>query len=324
MEFPAGFDLKSIRTFTFVVELGGMTQAAQRLEMTQSSVSQTISNLEEALGVALFDRTVRPIALTPSGVTLYDHSRNILNTASDTLQALREQQGRRLSSLTLGMPESFANTVGPMLTDSLDAYASRWRIWSGISPENHDALMNHTVDMIVTTTDELDSFEGLEIHPIVEEPFVLVFPENYKAPVSGLQAHADLRFIRYSLRSAIGRQVEQQINRLRLNLPITAEFDTASGQLAAVAAGTGWSVTTPLCLLQEYAKVIDKVRVEPIKRGRFSRCLKLVARKGALGSIPGLIANESRKILQNKGLELLYEKHPWIENLIAWPDRESL
>ena len=44
MEFPPGFDLKSIRTFTFVVELGGMTQAAQRLEMTQSSVSQTISN----------------------------------------------------------------------------------------------------------------------------------------------------------------------------------------------------------------------------------------------------------------------------------------
>ncbi len=324
MEFPAGFDLKSIRTFTFVVELGGMTQAAQRLAMTQSSVSQTISNLEEALGADLFDRTVRPIALTSTGITLYDHSRNILSAASNTLQALREQQGRRLSSVTLGMPESFANTVGPLLTESLDRYASRWRIWSGISPENHDALMNHTVDMIVTTTDELDSLEGLEIHPLLEEPFILVFPESYKTPVTGLEALTDLRFIRYSLRSAIGRQVEQQINRLRLDLPITAEFDTASGQLAAVAAGTGWSVTTPLCLLQEYSKVGDKVRVEPIQRGQFSRRLKLIARKGALGDVPRSIAAESRNILQNNGLGLLFDRHPWIENLIVWPDRESL
>ncbi len=323
MEFPAGFDLKAIRTFTFVVELGGMTQAAQRLEMTQSSVSQTISNLEEAIGSALFDRTVRPIALTPTGVTLYDHSRDILAAAGDTLQALREQQGRRLTSLTLGMPESFANTVGPMLAESLDSYASRWRIWSGISPENHDALMNHAVDIIVTTSDELDSLEGLEIYPLLEEPFILIFPADYEHPSTALEAHTDLRFIRYSLRSAIGRQVERQINRLRLNLPITAEFDTASGQLAAVAAGTGWSVTTPLCLLQEYAKVGAQVRVEPIKRGQFSRSLKLIARKGALGDVPRSIASESRKILQNKGLELLFERHPWIRNLIVWPERQT-
>lgn len=320
MEFPAGFDLKSIRTFTFVVELGGMTQAAQRLDMTQSSVSQTISNLEEALGAALFDRTVRPIALTPTGVTLYDHGRSILAAAGDALQALRDQQGRRLASLTLGMPESFANTVGPLLSDSLDTYAQRWRIWSGISPENHDALMNHTVDIIVTTSDELDSLEGLEIHPLLEEPFILVFPASFHNPVEGLESHTELRFIRYSLRSAIGRQVEQQINRLRLNLPITAEFDTASGQLAAVAAGTGWSVTTPLCLLQEYAKVRDRVRVEPIKRGRFSRSLKLVARKGALGDVPKAIAAESRNIIKNQGFGLLFAQHPWMQETIVWPD----
>lgn len=323
MEFPAGFDLKSIRTFTFVVELGGMTQAAQRLEMTQSSVSQTIGNLEEALGAALFDRTVRPIALTPTGVTLYDHGRAILSAASDTLQALREQQGRRLASLTLGMPESFANTVGPLLADSLDSYAGRWRIWSGISPENHDALMNHAVDIIVTTSDELDSVAGLEIHPLLEEPFILVFPASFEATVTGLESHANLRFIRYSLRSAIGRQVERQINRLRLNIPVTAEFDTAAGQLAAVAAGTGWSITTPLCLLQEFSKVGDRVRVEPVKRGRFSRTLKLVARKDVLGEVPRQIASESRNILRSKGLDPLYAQHPWIKDLLVWPEQES-
>jgi DNA-binding transcriptional LysR family regulator len=323
MEFPGGFDLKSIRTFTFVVELGGMTQAAQQLEMTQSSVSQTISNLEEALDTALFDRTVRPIALTPAGVTLYEHSRGILSAAGDTLQALRDRQGRRLESLTLGMPESFANTVGPLLIDSLDGFARRWRIWSGLSPANHDALMNHAVDIIVTTSDELDSAEGLEIHPLLEEPFILVFPAGYSDPASGLEARPDLRFIRYSLRSAIGRQIERQINRLRLNLPITAEFDTAAGQLAAVAAGAGWSITTPLCLLQEHEKLGDKVRVEAIQKGGFSRSLKLLARKDALGDTPRKIAVESRRILRNAFHENFRTRYSWIPKLIIWPGTES-
>lgn len=321
MDLPQGFDLKSIRVFVMVAEAGGMTSAAKQLGLTQSSVSQIVSNLEEALGSALFDRSVRPLALTAAGTTLYERGRAMLAEAGDLFRDLHGRELKQLSSLTLAMAESIANSVGPQLVAEQRSLAKRWRIWAGISPDNHALLMNHTVDAVVTTTDELDGVEGLESHPILTEPFVLVFPADYTGPSEPLEALAGMSFVRYSLRSAIGRQIEGQLNRLRLNVPIDAEFDTATSQLAAVAGGMGWSLTTPLCLLQE-AGHLDRLRIEPLKRGRFSRPISLVARRGDLGPTPEILAAALRDILRRR-LPALQAALPWLAELIAWPEEPS-
>ena len=65
-----GFDLNAVEVFILTSELGGMTQSARHLGMTQSAVSQIISKLEMALNTRLFDRTMRPLALTPAGKLL--------------------------------------------------------------------------------------------------------------------------------------------------------------------------------------------------------------------------------------------------------------
>jgi len=319
MDLPQSFDLRSLRVFVMVAEAGGMTSAARQLGLTQSSVSQIIGNLEEALGSALFDRSVRPLALTAAGTTLYERGRVILAEAGDLYRGLRERDLRQLSSLTLAMAESIANSVGPLLVAEQRALAKRWRIWAGISPDNHAALMNHTVDAVVTTTDELDGLEGLESHAILTEPFVLVFPASYDGPSEPLEALAAMPFVRYSLRSAIGRQIEGQLNRLRLKVPIDAEFDTASSQLSAVANGMGWSLSTPLCLLQE-VRQLDRLRVEPMLRGRFTRPISLVARRGDLGATPEILAAAIRDILKRRRLPELFATLPWLAELIAWPE----
>ncbi len=319
MDLPQSFDLRSLRVFVMVAEAGGMTSAAKQLGLTQSSVSQIVGNLEEALGSELFDRSVRPLALTAAGSTLYERGRAILAEAADLYRGLRDRDLRQLSSLTLAIAESIANTVGPLLVAEQRQLAKRWRIWAGISPDNQAALLNHTVDAVVTTTDELDGVEGLESHAILTEPFVLVFPASYDGPAEPLEALASMPFVRYSLRSAIGRQIEGQLNRLRLNVPIEVEFDTASSQLSAVADGMGWSLSTPLCLLQEIRQ-IERLRVEPLKRGRFSRPISLVARRGDLGATPEALAAAVRDILKRRRLPELYAALPWLAGLIAWPE----
>jgi DNA-binding transcriptional LysR family regulator len=319
MDLPQSFDLRSLRVFVMVAEAGGMTSAARQLGLTQSSVSQIVGNLEEALGSELFDRSVRPLALTAAGTTLYERGRAMLAEAGDLYRELRDRDLRQLSSLTLAMAESIANTVGPLLVAEQRALAKRWRIWAGISPDNHAALLNHTVDAVVTTTDELDGVEGLESHAILTEPFVLVFPASYTGPSAPLEALAAMPFVRYSLRSAIGRQIEGQLNRLRLNVPIDAEFDTASSQLSAIANGMGWSLSTPLCLLQE-VRQLDRLRVEPMPRGKFTRPISLVARRGDLGATPELLAAAIRDILRRRRLPELYATLPWLAETIAWPE----
>lgn len=319
MDLPAAFDIRTIRVFLAVVEAGGMTAAGRRLGMTQSSVSQIVSNLEEAVGIALFDRAIRPIALTGAGAVLYDRGRDLVAGASDAFGAVRETGQRRMGTLTIGMAESFANTVGPKLVARMSDVAERWRIWSGISPDHQAALLSHAVDMIVTTGDELDAVEGLEHHPILVEPFVLVFARD-QAPGEDPPDYTRLSgkpFIRYSLRSSIGRQIERQLTRLKLDMPIHAEFDTATGQLTAVADGMGWSMTTPICLAQEMGRLPD-LHVAPLVRGRFSRAIKLVARAGEMGDLPERIAATGRDILRDGAMRALTGRLPWLERLLVW------
>ncbi len=321
MDLPQGFDLKSIRVFVLVAETGGMTQAAKHLGLTQSTVSQIIGNLEDSLGGALFDRSVRPLALTAAGTTLYERGRVMLAEAGELYRSLRDRQAEPLSSLTLAMAESIANAVGPPLVAEQRALAKRWRIWAGIAPDNHAALMNHTVDAVVTTTDELDGVEGLESHAIITEPFVLALPVDFQGQIDSLEALTEMPFVRYSLRSGIGRQIEGQLNRLRLEVPIGAEFDTAASQLAAVADGMGWSLTTPLCLLQERDR-LARWRIEPMPRGRFTRPVTLVARRGDLGLTAGLLAEAIRSILRERCLPELFAALPWLGEEILWPKEE--
>ena len=276
-----------------VAEAGGMTSAAKQLGLTQSSVSQIVSNLEEALGSALFDRSVRPLALTAAGTTLYERGRAMLAEAGDLYRDLRDHERKQLSSLTLAMAESIANSVGPQLVGEQRGLARRWR--------------------------ELDGVEGLESHAILTEPFVLVFPPSYEGPGEPLESLTAMPFVRYSLRSAIGRQIEGQLNRLRLKVPIDAEFDTAISQFAAVAGGMGWSMTTPLCLLQEVGR-LERLRIEPLTRGRFSRPISLVARRGDLGATPEILAAAIRDILRRR-LPDLYAVLPWLAEHVVWPEQ---
>ncbi|WP_018699839.1 LysR family transcriptional regulator [Amorphus coralli] len=295
-DFPAGFDLKALRVFHAVVEAGGMTPAAQRLGMTQSGVSQTIAALEQAVGANLFDRSLRPIALTGAGTVLMERSRTLLEEAGGALSALRDLDQRPRDCVTIAMAESMAGTTGPLLVRRLGPLADHWRIWSGISPDHHAALLSRAVDHVVSAGDELDGLDGLIRHDLVSEPFVVVLPKRERLPDGAFPDPGRLPFIRYTLRSTIGRQIERQVSRLGLDLPNRMEFDTATGQLAAVADGMGWCLTTPLCLIQE-AHRLEQLQVLPMPRGAFTRTMALFGRSDDPGDLTERIAGELKSIL---------------------------
>src|ERR1700733_12392864 len=78
--------LDQLRTFIAAVDEGSFSAASRKLLRSQSVVSETVSNLEEQIGVALFDRTGRYPRLTPAGVILLADARSII-TGVDLLRA---------------------------------------------------------------------------------------------------------------------------------------------------------------------------------------------------------------------------------------------
>jgi DNA-binding transcriptional LysR family regulator len=114
-------DLDDLHIFRCVVREGGVTRAASRLHRVPSNVTTRIKQLEERLGVALFRRQGRGLALTDAGRTLLGHAERLLQMADLAEQELRSGVVRGV--LRLGSLESAA---GARLPPVLSAFHARY------------------------------------------------------------------------------------------------------------------------------------------------------------------------------------------------------
>ena len=323
MHLPSNFDLRALQVFIVTSEQGGMTQGAKVLGMTQSAVSQIIAGLEESIGSKLFDRTVRPIILTPAGNVLVNKGRKILADSQEAFREASTQDKKQLATITIAMPDSLAHVVGAPLYKTVRNVSSYLRFWAGISPYIREDFLSRKIDVVMTTTAVLEDIKDLERHQIFSEPYVMIFPKSYRGPTELTEVSRDFTLIRTSLRTAMGRRIESQINRLGLKFPETIEFDSPSAPLKAVAAGLGWAITTPLCLLH-LPYIMDDLQIVPITRGQFNRHFSLIARENSLGAVPQNLADETRRLLRDECFNELYLKVPWLEGKMAWFDDENL
>ncbi|MFL9870447.1 LysR family transcriptional regulator [Paraburkholderia megapolitana] len=88
-----GFDLNQLRTFVAVAEAGSVSAGAERVFLSQSSVSEQLKKLEERAAQPLFVRSKQGVTATPAGAKLLDHARRILAMSE---AALEDLQGRSL------------------------------------------------------------------------------------------------------------------------------------------------------------------------------------------------------------------------------------
>jgi DNA-binding transcriptional LysR family regulator len=91
-----------IRCFHAVVEAGGFSRAAERLELSQSAVSQAIANLEHRLGAVLLRRG-NPPQLTEAGIRLLRFAETVINEERETLADIAQIKSGALSTLSLAL-----------------------------------------------------------------------------------------------------------------------------------------------------------------------------------------------------------------------------
>lgn len=110
MHFPerTAVDLDLLHSFVSVVDAGGFTRAGERVHRTQSTVSQQIRKLEDALGCALFIREGRGVRLTEDGERLLGYARRMLALSNEIREVVSGE--RRLEVVRLGLPDDLAVT----------------------------------------------------------------------------------------------------------------------------------------------------------------------------------------------------------------------
>jgi LysR family transcriptional regulator, cyn operon transcriptional activator len=84
-----GMDIKDLRFFIAVYDEKNFSRASESLGTVQSNVSTRIRDLEDFLGVELFDRQYRAVIPTPTAVALYGHAKELLEMLERIEQAIR-------------------------------------------------------------------------------------------------------------------------------------------------------------------------------------------------------------------------------------------
>lgn len=309
MSSSFGFELKTLTAFVLVVETGNLTEAAKRLALTQSSVSQILAQLEESLGIELMDRSVRPMSVTTAGRYFYDRAQGILAAAEMTSLEMRKADFKLLRHVKVALVDSIVTAVGKPLIDVIKNRTQNWSVVSGQSHLHSHMLLSKQVDITISD-DPLDDYSGLMRHRILSEPFVLAVPNDYTGAKDTQSVLAELNLIRYSSGTLIGQQIEKYLRRNQLDPVSHLQLDNSFAVVSAVASGIGCTITTPLCMFQSGIRQ-HQVQLLPLDF-KLNRQVSLVSREHELGDLPGAIARDCKRILSESYVDVVTADFPWL------------
>ncbi|MCI2397893.1 LysR family transcriptional regulator [Aliiroseovarius subalbicans] len=309
VETAGRITLWGIEVFVATADERSISAAARRLGASPSAVSQQLSNLENAVGAVLLDRSARPVSLTPAGELFRRRAQSILNEAEQARAELAMQDLSSLTRFRLGVIEDFDADVTPRLLSDMagELKSTQFLLETGASHRLFDLLDARALDVVVAA--EMGAAaEWMEVHPLMEEPFVAAVPKGHGARLTDLRT---LPLIQYTARHHMGRQIASHLAQLNLRLDHRFELDSYHAIMAMVAAGAGWTILTPLGFLraQRFRAQADLVA---LPFDAFSRRISLTARREVLGKMPREVAARLRPVLQEMIVDPAREKMPWL------------
>jgi DNA-binding transcriptional LysR family regulator len=162
--------LDSIRVFVRTVELGSITAGGRDLRLTPAVASNRIRELENRLGIRLFNRTTRKIAPTEVGRLFYDHAKEIIDALDKAEAAVAEYSQHPRGSIKVLSPLGLARrVVAPLVPEFNDLYPDL-AIQLRLSDRKVD-IFDERVDVAIVLGTPEDS--SLKARKIMDCPRVL-------------------------------------------------------------------------------------------------------------------------------------------------------
>ena len=305
-------EFSALRILLTVAESETLTQAGEKLNITQSAVSQALKQLESQLGAELVVRRSRPLKLTPSGRVLRKYARKLFADMQRMHADVQMASSHGLGKLRLGLIDSFADAAGQQILERLMPFAEQLTLRTGLVAPLKEALLERDIDMLLTS-DPMQDHPELSMQPILRDPFVLLVAEQH-LPEHGsnvAELAQSLPFISYNRQLRLGSLTQLIGRRIGVELPIRYELDSTTTLLRFVQQGHGWAFAPATCLMQNPA-LLQGVRILPIEPGSHARYICLLSRSGEFGELPLQVAQICRDIYTQQLVPQLPPSAPWL------------
>lgn len=167
--------------FVAIVEAGSVTKAAERLYVSQPSLSQYLKRLETSLGVELFDRSTSPLRLTYTGERYYQYVLQLMKLDENVRREFQDIQNQTSGRLRLGV----ALWRGAcLLPDVFPTFHQQYpdihiELTEGRSIQLESALMNDKIDLAVMNLPRTLDYNKLTCEIICEERILLAAPTHH-------------------------------------------------------------------------------------------------------------------------------------------------
>ncbi|HEX6506680.1 MAG TPA: LysR family transcriptional regulator [Chloroflexota bacterium] len=173
-------DLRQLTTFRTVATTLSFTRAAAALNYVQSSVTAQIQSLEEELGVQLFDRLGKRVALTDAGERLLPYAERLLDLADEARGVVAEAFAPS-GTLVISAPETLCTYRLPQV---LRAYRSQYpevalHLRPGLSGDLRRAMPEGRVDVAFLLEEPMQS-SGLLAETLLTEPLLLLAAPDHR------------------------------------------------------------------------------------------------------------------------------------------------
>lgn len=270
-------ELRQIRYFVRVVELGSMSRAALELDMVQSALSQQISRLESELSTRLLQRTSKGVTPTEAGLAFFREAQLTLRHAEQAARAA--QQARLSGSVSVGLAPTTAAVLGLPLLRAMRARYPDVRLHLVESMSGHVSTMLNARQLDLAVLFSTDPARRWSTMPLLEERlyYIRTRRDVKGEPPARVRATA-LKGVPlimptggHGLRSAL----DAVFSRARIQPTVVVEIDSLSMLMDAVEAGLGGSLQ-PWSAVSRYSDATERFALselsDPLARRRNVLC----------------------------------------------------
>jgi DNA-binding transcriptional LysR family regulator len=299
-------DLKQLRTFLRVAEVGSLSQASDRLRVAQPALSRQIKLLEKEIGVPLFARHGRGMKLTEAGRQLLEHVESPLHQLEQSFDELRSSAKRVEGRVSLGMTPTLSFVLAGRLAKRVakELPAVSLRIIEGYGGYLVEWLQRKEIDATVMYGPASDLH--LRVTELLFERLVLVGPRDCDLDENNpvlFRSLADLQLVLPSKTHGLRALVDSAAYKSKISLNIRFEADSFLVLKDLVEEGLGYTVLPTSAFKKEQLKTSFKIA--PLIRPKVLRHIVLATRPDYVPSratvaVEKLLRDETRMLVKTK------------------------